>query len=386
MATDRPTHRIGILGAGNIFARYVTGMSRYPELPIVRVGDVDTARAKAAAEEHGIAAWGDDLDLYGDDSVDIAVNLTPPAHHAATVTTALKAGKHVYVEKPLATTVAEGRDVLQVAAGSGRVLGSAPDTFLGSAAQTARRAVDDGLIGEPVGASMFIGHSKAEAWHPDPRFLFRPGGGPVLDMGPYSIAILVNLLGPIRTVAAASRIGAPVRTVTAPGRAVDSIPVEVPTHAGAILRFGSGVIGTAQMSFDVWDSDLPHAEIYGTQGTLSLANPNHFDGDVRIRRHGDDAWRVLPPVTGLFGAVGTKEQSRRGLGIRDLANAVEGGPHRANAQFAFHVLEALSAVDDSSSRGEVVHLDSTCGRPAPVGQGRRSQIKRPQGHGQVTGA
>jgi predicted dehydrogenase len=360
------THRIGILGAGNIFGRYVTGMSRYPELPIVRVGDVDTTRAKAAAEEHGIPAWGDDADLYGDDGVDIVVNLTPPVHHAATVTAALRAGKHVYVEKPLAATVAAGREVLEIAAGSGRVLGSAPDTFLGSAAQTARRAIDDGLIGDPVGASMFIGHSKAERWHPDPGFLFRPGGGPVLDMGPYSIALLVSLLGPIGTVAAASRIGAPVRTVTSPGRSVDSIPVEVATHAGAVLRFASGVIGTAQMSFDVWDSDLPHAEIYGTRGTLSLANPGHFDGDVRVRLHGDDAWRVLPPVTELFGAVGTREQSRRGLGVRDLANAVEGGPHRANAQFAFHVLETLGAVDESSARGEVVHLESTCDRPAPV--------------------
>ncbi|MDH6626215.1 putative dehydrogenase [Streptomyces sp. LBL] len=361
----KQTHRIGILGSGNIFGRYVTGLARYPELQIVRVGDIDAARAKQAAADHAIPAWGDDAELYADESVDIIVNLTPPVHHARTISTALAAGKHVYVEKPLATTVEEGRTVLAAAAGSGRILGSAPDTFLGSASQTARKALDAGRIGTPIGASAFIGHSKAETWHPDPRFLFQPGGGPVMDMGPYYFAILVNLLGPVRSVAASSRIGAPRRTVTAPQRAVDSIEVTVPTHAGAVLTFASGVIGTTQMSFDVWDTDLPFMEIYGTEGTLSLPSPNNFDGDVRLRRHGESEWTVLEPAVELFGAVGTREQARRGLGVRDLADAIEGGPHRANAPFAFHVLEALCAVDESSQQGRVVELGSTCDRPQP---------------------
>ncbi|NGO06688.1 Gfo/Idh/MocA family oxidoreductase [Streptomyces sp. HC44] len=361
----KPTHRIGILGSGNIFGRYVTGLARYPELEIVRVADVDVARAKQAAADHNISSWGDDSELYADESIDIVINLTPPVHHARTITTALEAGKHVYVEKPLGTTVAEGRAVLEAAARSGRVLGSAPDTFLGSASQTARKAVDAGLIGTPVGASAFISHSKAEAWHPDPRFLFQPGGGPVMDMGPYYFAILVNLLGPIRTVTAASRIGAPVRTVTAPGSTVGSIEVTVPTHASAVLTFASGVIGTTLMSFDIWDTELPRMEIYGTEGTLSLPNPNNFDGDVRLRRHGDTDWTVLEPAVGLFGAVDTREQHRRGLGVRDLADAIEGGPHRANASFAFHVLEALCAVEDASQQGRLVQLQSTCERPQP---------------------
>ncbi|WP_369031523.1 Gfo/Idh/MocA family protein [Streptomyces adonidis] len=362
----KQTHRIGILGSGNIFGRYVAGLAaHFPELAVVRVGDIDTARAKQAAADHAIPAWGDAAELYADESVDIVVNLTPPVHHARTVIEALEAGKHVYVEKPLATTVEEGRSVLAAAARSGRLLGSAPDTFLGSASQTARKALDAGLIGAPVGASAFIGHSKAETWHPDPRFLFQPGGGPVMDMGPYYFAILVNLLGPVRSVAASSRIGAPTRTVTAPERAVDSIEVTVPTHAGAVLTFDSGVIGTTQMSFDVWDTDLPFMEVYGTEGTLSLGNPNHFDGDVRLRRHGETEWTVLEPAVGLFGAVGTREQARRGLGVRDLADAVEGGPHRANASFAFHVLEALCAVDKASEEGRAVELESTCDRPQP---------------------
>jgi predicted dehydrogenase len=359
------THRIGILGTGNIFSRYVNGLARYPELQIARIGDIDPARAKQAAADHDIPEWGDDAELYADESIEIIVNLTPPAAHSRTIVTALEAGKHVYVEKPLATTVEDGRAVLDAAARTGRVLGAAPDTFLGSASQTARRAIDDGLIGTPIGASAFISHSKAETWHPDPRFLFQDGGGPVMDLGGYYVAVLVNCLGPIRAVAGASRIGAPVRTVTSPERVVDSIDVEVATHASAVLTFASGVLGTTLMSFDIWDTDLPCIEIYGTDGTLSLPNPNHFDGDVRVKRHADPGWTVLDPVVELFGAVGTREQARRGLGVRDLADAIEGGPHRADARFAFHVLEALCAVEASSRNAAVVRLTSTCERPEP---------------------
>jgi predicted dehydrogenase len=186
-----------------------------------------------------------------------------------------------------------------------------------------------------------------------------------MDMGPYYLAILVNCLGPIEAVAAASRIGAARRTVTAPGRVVDHIDVEVTTHASAVLTFASGAIGTALMSFDLWDTELPRIELYGTEGTLSLPNPNNFDGDVRLKRHADDAWTVLPPTVPAFGAVDTPEQHRRGLGVRDLANAIEGGTQLASAPFAFHVLEALCAIDEASSRAATVRLASTCARPLP---------------------
>jgi len=186
-----------------------------------------------------------------------------------------------------------------------------------------------------------------------------------MDMGPYAIASLVNCLGAITTVASASRIGAPQRTVTAPGRAVDVVDVETPTHASAVLGFASGAIGTTLMSFDIWDTDLPYIEIYGTEGTLSLPDPNAFDGDARVRRHEDQTWTVLPPIVALFGAVGTPEQQRRGLGVRDLANAIEGEPHRASAPFAFHVLEVLASIDTTTPELRVVRLDSTCERPQP---------------------
>ena len=365
MAQQQARHRIGILGAGNILGRYVEGLRTFPEFEVVRVADVDTARARQAADEYGIAAWGDGDELLDDGSVEIVVNITPPQFHAKTVIAALEAGKHVYVEKPLAATVAEAREVLDAATRSTALLGSAPDTFLGSAVQTARHAVDAGKIGEVVGATAFVRSSRSETWHPDPRAFYGLGGGPVLDMGPYYLAALVNCLGPVRQLSAATRTGAPTRKVTSPDRVVDEITVEVPTHASATLTFASGAIGTTLMSFDVWDTELPRIEIYGTEGTLALPNPNFFDGDVRLKRHGDKEWQVLSPVTELFGAVDTPEQHRRGLGVHDLAGAIDGGPHRANAQFALHVLEVLEGFETSHREKRFVTPADSCERPEP---------------------
>jgi predicted dehydrogenase len=235
---------IGIVGCGNIAERYVKGISRFPLLKTLGCADIYQEAADRLSASAGISAYPSVEALLDDPGVDVVVNITSPVAHAEVSFAALKAGKHVYVEKPMGATVAEGRRMIEAAVAAGRVLGSAPDTFLGSSAQTARAAVDNGVIGEPIGAVGFVTHSKAETWHPDPTFLFKPGGGPVLDLGPYYITALVNLLGPVASVAGFSRVGAPVRTVTAPGRRVDKITVEVPTHAVASLEFASGALAT----------------------------------------------------------------------------------------------------------------------------------------------
>lgn len=359
------TKKIGILGSGNIFGRYIEGLANFPALEVVRVADIDTDRAKSAADEFDIARHGDDEALYADESVDIIVNLTPPVHHCSTIIAGLKSGKSVYVEKPIATTLDEGRKVLAAAAAGTGLLGSAPDTFLGSAIQTARAAIDDGAIGTPIGATAFVRHSRAETWHPDPSFLFKSGGGPVLDMGPYYLAALVNCLGPVAEVYSVGVIGSPVRHVTSPDRQVDSVKVEVDTHSSSVITLESGVIVSTVMSFDVWNTELPRIEIYGTEGTLSLPNPNTFDGDVRLKRNTDQDWTVLAPTIPLFGAVGSPEQFRRGLGVQDLADALDGAELRVNADFAFHTLEVLVAMERSSRSRTAVVIDSTCTRPAP---------------------
>jgi len=361
--------RVGIIGVGNIFDRYVKGMARFPLLSVSGCADLEHERAVNGAAAHGISAYDSIEALLADDAVDVVVNITPPVVHADVTARALKAGKHVYVEKPIAATVAEAEPLPDLAREHGVLLGSAPDTFLGSAAQTARKAVDDGLIGDPIGASAFISHSLAETWHPDPSFLFQPGGGPGLDLGPYYLTHLVNLLGPVATVSALSRIGAPVRKVTSPGRTVDSVQVTTPTHAAAVVGFASGALGSLQLSFDVWHHRLPFIEVYGTEGTLSLPDPNGFDGDVRVRGHYDDDWTVLDPVFPPSGPLDMATQMLRGSGVNDLVEAVGGGPHRASAGLACHVLEAIEAIEKSSRTRQFVEITSSPARPEPVKQG-----------------
>ncbi|HXH34211.1 MAG TPA: Gfo/Idh/MocA family oxidoreductase [Plantibacter sp.] len=367
MNTPPPPATIGLIGAGNISRRYIAGIARFSHLRVVAVTDAVPAAARQLAAEAGITAHDTLSAMLDDDGIDIVVNITPPLAHAAVTVQALQAGKHVYVEKPMAAALADAELMIAAAAKTGMLLGSAPDTFLGSASQTARAAIDRGDIGEPIGVVAFITHSQAERWHPNPGFLFQPGGGPLLDMGPYYVAGMVNLLGPVARVSGTTRIGASKRAVTAPDRVVDEVSVTTTTHASATLTFASGVVGTLVASFDIWESHLPKIEVYGTEGALSVPDPNHFDGPVLLRRNDADVWTELEPALTVSGAPDSPEQLLRGIGVADLVGAIEGGHHRADSALALHVLEVLEAVESSSSLGREVHIISRPDRPAPQG-------------------
>jgi predicted dehydrogenase len=357
---------VGVIGCGNIARRYLNGMARFPELELIGCADRVVELAQALAREFDLRAYDSGEQLLADPAVDVVVNITPPTAHAVVTVEALRAGKHVYVEKPIAATVADGEDMLGVAEASGRLLGAAPDTFLGSAGQTARAALDAGLIGDPIGAVAFVTHSKAETWHPDPSFLFQPGGGPALDLGPYYVTTLVNLLGAVESVSGFTRIGAPMRIVTAPDRRVDSIEVRTATHVAATMKFVSGVLATVMMSFDVWDSHLPKIEVYGQRGALALPDPNFFDGPVLLRQHDADDWQALEPVLPASGDSGDLSvQLLRGIGVADLVHALNGESHRATAALAQHVLEVLEAIQTASDTATVVRIRSRVERPAP---------------------
>lgn len=359
---------VGIVGCGNIFPSYALGLGKLGSVRVAGCADIDQARAQAMSKAHDLRAYDSPDDLMADPEVGLVVNITPPAVHGAVTREALGLGKHVYVEKPLAASLADAEPTMAALAGAPGRLGCAPDTFLASAGQTARSAVDAGLIGEPIGVAAAIPHSRAEEWHPDPTFLFRAGGGPLLDMGPYYVAAMVNCLGPVASVSGATRIGKNPRTVTAPGRLVDAVTVRVPTHAVAVLRFASGVIGTLTASFDIWSEHLPHIEIYGTEGILRIPNPDLFAEDVTVKPNGGGGWQVLPPVLTL-GDFLPPDQRIRGLGVADLVDSLGGRPQRASAELGEHVLEVLESVQMSSDSGAVVHLTTAPARPARVESG-----------------
>lgn len=357
--------RVGIVGCGNVAENYVHGIRRFPELSLVGCASRTPQSASRLADVAGIPAFPTVDDLLADPSIDAVVNLTPPRAHLEVSHAALAAGKHVYSEKPLTADWPAAEPLLHEAAAAGLRVGAAPDTFLGGGAQRARAALDAGVIGVPIACTAFVRSTKAEEWHPDPSFLFQEGGGPDLDLGPYYLTLLVSLLGPVSLVSAMAGVGTPTRRFTAPDRVADAVEVTVPTHLSASLQFASGVIATMVTSFDVWDTTLPYVEIYGDEGTIALGNPDVYDWPVRVKRRSDASWSELPPLSGGSLARSEVDYRLRGIGILDLARAIDGAPHRASGALGAHVLEGLAAFRTSADLGRAVQLTSSVQRPEP---------------------
>ncbi len=356
---------VGLVGCGYISDRYLKNASLFPEFRFAACADAVPRRAATRAAEYGVRAVATVDDLLADPAIGIVLNLTPPDAHALIAQRVLDAGKGVYNEKPLAITLEDGERLVETARSRGLRLGAAPDTFLGGGLQTCRQVIDEGAIGQPVAATAFMLIHGHEGWHPDPDFYYQVGGGPLFDMGPYYITALVSLLGPVRRVTGSARATFSERTIRSEPRAGERIVVEVPTHLAAVIDFANGVIATLVTSFDVWASEMPRLEIYGSEGSLSLPNPNTFGGPVRIRGADDDAW-VEVPVTRPF------TENCRGLGLADMAAGLRSGaPHRASGDLAYHVLEVMHAVETASREGRHVEIQSRCARPAPMNEGDR---------------
>ncbi|WP_375430239.1 Gfo/Idh/MocA family protein [uncultured Friedmanniella sp.] len=351
--------RVGVVGVGQISAQYFAALARLPELQLVAVADLDAERTRQVAAEHQVAARTVS-ELLGSADVDVVLNLTIPAAHVAVGTAALEAGRHLYAEKPLGLSVADATGMVQLARERGLRIGSAPDTVLGTGLQTARQLLDAGTVGEPHAAAVAWSSPGHEAWHPAPYFYYAPGGGPLLDMGPYYLTALVTLLGPVERVSGTSRRSTRPRSVASGPQAGAPVPVQTDTSMQAVLEHRGGVTSTVSLSFDVWASRRPLFEVYGTAGTLAVPDPNTFDGTVELWTPTTGEWQPVPPSAGYVGA-------GRGVGLADLAEAMATGrPHRASGDLALHVLEIMDAVSRSSVEHLVVDLTTTVERPEPV--------------------
>lgn len=353
---------IGVIGCGNISDIYLKAGGKFPNLEISACADLDMDRARAKAAQYGVRALTVDQ-LLSDPAIDVVINLTIPAAHAEVDMAAIAAGKSVYGEKPLALNRDDGRAVLAAAAAANLRVGSAPDTFLGGGLQTCRKLIDDGVIGEPVAATANMICHGHEHWHPSPEFYYQPGGGPMFDMGPYYLTALVSMLGPVRRVTGSTRITFPERTISSQPKAGQTIQVQVPTHVVGLLDFAGGATATIVTTFDVWSSTLPWLEIYGTEGTLRLPDPNTFGGPVFVRRGRESEWREAPMTHGYT-------ENSRGLGVADMVQAMsEGRTHRANGALAYHVLDIMCAIHDAAADNKHILLESSCERPAALPAG-----------------
>ncbi|WP_233441155.1 Gfo/Idh/MocA family protein [Microbacterium paludicola] len=349
--------RVGVVGCGNIVEQYLQTLPRLPDVRLVAAADLDRSRAEAvAARVDGARALTVD-ELIADPDVDLVLNLTIPAAHDAIALAAIRAGKHVHGEKPLAAVTSAARAVLDAAAEAGLVASCAPDTVLGTGTQTARAAIDEGLIGRPIAATAVMLTPGHERWHPNPDFYYQPGGGPLFDMGPYYISALVTLLGPVVSVVGAASSLRTERTIGSGSRAGEVIPVDVDTHVTGVLVHESGALSTLVMSFDAVATRSSSIEIHGTAGSMIVPDPNHFAGDVEVNVLDGDGWQTLPPSGGYVDA-------GRGIALQDFV--ATGAAPRASGALAFHVLDVMESFIRAAHEGRAIEVASTCDRPAPV--------------------
>lgn len=351
---------VGFIGTGMISDTYLENLTSFPDIRVVILGDIDTARAAAQAATHGVAESGTPDQVLAHPDVEIVVNLTIPAAHVPVSLAAIAAGKHVWSEKPIGIDRDAARELLAAADAAGLRVGIAPDTVLGPGLQTARRAIARGDIGTPLSAQTAMQYIGPDVFHPNPDFLFARGAGPVIDMGPYYVTALVNVLGPVASVAAVGLRGREVRTVQVGDRAGAEFPVEVPTLVQAIARFEQGATSQSVFSFDSPLGRTGLVEITGTEGTMVIPDPNTFGGEVRITpvptlagMRSEPEWRTVPRV-GV--------EAGRGLGVLDMARAIRGGlPHIATGELGYHVFDTLMAIEESVGSGRFVDVESTVG-------------------------
>ena len=351
----RSPAQVGIIGCGVISRAYAANASAFETFEICACADLDASRSEEIAAEFSLQPLTVE-ELLRSDSIDVVLNLTPPAAHAAVTRAALEAGKHVYSEKPLAITVEEADGVCELAESYGLRLGCAPDIFLGSALQKARSLLDEGAIGEPLAVSAAMLAGGQEAWHPDPDIFYGNGAGPLLDMGPYYMTAIVSLLGPVRRVSGFASTMVAERTIKVGPRRGQLFTAETPTQVTSILELGGGVTATLVTTFEAPGHYASTMLVHGSDGELALPDPNGFAGPVRIRR-GRGAWEGVP-----FTSRGAADA--RGLGLHDMVEALaEERSHRATARLAAHVVDVARSILDSCESGSAVVVGSTVERP-----------------------
>lgn len=337
--------RVGVLGCGNVSSKYLRTVAHRPEISLLACADLDPARARAIAGEYGVGQACTMEELITHPEVDLVLNLTPPSAHAALSVRCLEAGKHVYSEKPLATTLEDARLILTTSRLKGLQVGTAPDTFLGVGATTVARLIREGAIGTPVSVNAAMMNPGPERFHPEPEFLYRDGAGPLFDIGPYYVTLLTELLGPVAKVGALGRATQAERVIGRGPRSGEVFRAETETHINSILEFANGVLGTLVTSFDVQATRAPHVEIHGTTGTIATAQANSWGGPVWLQTSaGSEFVQMLPEQSDMDGYMG--------MGLVEMAVALtQSRVPAASGARAAHVLEVLVKISESVRQG-----------------------------------
>jgi predicted dehydrogenase len=384
--------KVAMIGVGAISGIYLKNITEvFKEIELVGLCDLIPGRAEKGLafikeqQEKGIKCttpkiYKDMHEAFADPEVSVILNLTRPYEHYDVTKAALNAGKHVYEEKPLAVDMKEATELVELAKSKGLELGGAPDTFMGAGIQTARKAIDSGLIGDIVGADCAMICRGHEVWHPDPEFYYKRGGGPMLDMGPYYITALLNLLGEAKGVTGMTKRTFDNRTITSQPHFGTNVTVDVDTHLTGSIEFSNGAIATIVTTFDAFYTSQARFEVYGTEGTLVVPDPNTFGGPVLLFRREDmvrgsmvdpalmkpeeiTAYRHYRQLPLLY----DYRDNSRGIGLADMCKAIETGRgFRANYTQQLHVLEIMTSFSKSSESKKYIELETKFSRGKPM--------------------
>ncbi|MDX3925311.1 MAG: Gfo/Idh/MocA family oxidoreductase [Shinella sp.] len=362
---------VGIVGCGNISGAYFKLIPLYRNLKLVACADINPAAAKARAEEFGVEAQAIDA-LLANPAVDVVVNLTVPEAHYPVSRDALEAGKHVYSEKPFVLSLEQGEDLRRIADARELLVGSAPDTYLGGSHQFARHLIDSGRIGKIMSGTAHVLGPGMEMWHPNPDFFFAPGGGPILDMGPYYVNNLVNLIGPVKRVVALANKAKEERIISNGPRSGEKVPVIVATNIHAVLEFVSGAQIALMASWDVWAHRHQNMELYGTDGAIFVPDPNFFGGAVEVAGTDRDPKEVEvwdhPLTAKNYEFTWGTQANYRGVGLADMMAAIETGrDYRCSLDRSLHTIDVLTAILRSADEGRAIDIVTTCTQPEALG-------------------
>ena len=362
---------VGIIGCGNISDAYFKLIPLYNNLKVLACTDINMDAAKAKAETYGVEAQTMDA-MLSNPSIDVVVNLTIPDAHFPVSKQALEAGKHVYSEKPFVLSIEQGEELRRIADEKGLRVGSAPDTYLGGAHQYVRHLIDSGRIGKVMSGTAHVVGPGMEMWHPNPDFFFKPGGGPILDMGPYYVNNLVNLIGPVKRVVAMANKAKEERIISNGPRNGEKVPVIVSTNIHAILEFVSGAQVSLMASWDVWAHRHQNMELYGTEGAIFVPDPNFFGGKVEVsgtdREVKEEAVWDHPLTQTNFKTSWGEASNYRGAGLADMmAGLAEGRDYRCSLDRSLHTIDVLTSILKSSEEGRAIDIVTTCSQPEAFG-------------------
>jgi predicted dehydrogenase len=352
--------KLAFLGAGDVAQRdYFPELHRLDDrVARVAICALSPDRARAMAREYQFGSWypqGDYGQMLMENDIDAVANLTPIQLHYETNLGLLRAGKHVYSEKPLAGTAAEARQLQQEAKDRGLTLVSAPCVMLWPQIKFAQALLRQGEIGDVYSARAY-GHGGVPPWSgysSDPSQFFARGGGPAMDMGVYPLHALTGLLGPVKHVTAmVSRTQAGFIVADGPA-AGKHVPMEVEDNWQMLLDFGNSRIAYVAANNCVQDSRAPQLELHGLKGTIGL-NLLDVSAPVEVFRAGK-GWKTLPlPQTGR--AAGPDHL----LGIEHLVDCIQTGQEPIlSAQHAIHVLEIIETAARSSAEGRTLPVESS---------------------------